>query len=61
MISKTTLLTLLTASLSLVAPVTASSDVLDLTTADFAETLKTYPLVLAEFFAPWVNFPRMPR
>jgi hypothetical protein len=55
MISKTTLFTLLTASLSLVAPVKALSDVLDLTSADFADTLKENDLVLAEFFAPWVE------
>ena len=57
MISKTTLFTLLTASLSLVSPVKALSDVLDLTSADFADTLKENNLVLAEFFAPWVGRP----
>jgi hypothetical protein len=54
MFSKATLLTLLAASLSVISPVAASSDVLDLTTADFDDTLKENPLVLAEFFAPWV-------
>jgi hypothetical protein len=55
MFSKSTWLTLLAASLSIISPVAAASDVLDLTAADFDETLKEYPLVLAEFFAPWVR------
>jgi hypothetical protein len=55
MLSKATLLTLLAASLSIISPVAASSDVLDLTSADFDDTLKENPLVLAEFFAPWVS------
>jgi hypothetical protein len=54
MISKTSLFALLAASLSLLSPVKASSDVIDLTSADFDDTMKENPLVLAEFFAPWV-------
>jgi hypothetical protein len=54
MISKTALFALLTA-LSVISPVAALSDVLDLTAADFDETLAANPLVLAEFFAPWVR------
>lgn len=57
MVSKTSLLSLFAASLSLFSPVKALSDVLDLSTADFDETVKENPLVLAEFFAPWVCFP----
>jgi hypothetical protein len=53
MISKKTLFALLTASFSFVSQVSAS-DVLDLTSADFDDTLQSNPLVLAEFFAPWV-------
>jgi hypothetical protein len=55
MISKTSLLALFFASLSVFSPVKASSDVLDLTSADFDQTIKDNPLVLAEFFAPWVT------
>jgi hypothetical protein len=55
MFSKSTWLTLLAASLSIISPVAAASDVLDLTAADFDDTLKENPLVLAEFFAPWVS------
>ena len=55
MFSKSTWLTLFAASLSIISPVAAASDVLDLTAADFDEALKEYPLVLAEFFAPWVR------
>lgn len=58
MFSKAIWLTLLAASLSIISPVAASSDVLDLTSADFDDTLKENPLVLAEFFAPWVTFCR---
>jgi len=54
MIAKTSLLALLTASLSFLSTVKASSDVLDLTAADFDDTIQNNPLVLAEFFAPWV-------
>ena len=55
MISKYSILTLLTASLSIFSSVNAASDVLELTAADFDDTMKQHPLVLAEFFAPWVN------
>jgi len=55
MISKTSLFALFAASLSLFSPVKAESDVLELTSADFDETMKEHPLVLAEFFAPWVQ------
>jgi hypothetical protein len=48
---------LLTASLSLFPPVRAASDVLDLTDANFDKTLTENPLVLTEFFAPWVAIP----
>jgi hypothetical protein len=54
MLSKAALFTILTATFSIFSPVKASSDVLDLSEADFDETLKTNHLVLAEFFAPWV-------
>jgi len=54
MVSKTSLITLLAASLSLFSPVKALSDVLDLSANDFDDTVKENPLVLAEFFAPWV-------
>ena len=54
MFPKSVLFTLLTASLSLVSQVKAASDVLDLTSSDFDQTLQDNPLVLAEFFAPWV-------
>ena len=57
MVSKTSLLTLFAASLSLFSPVKASSDVLELSTADFDKTVNENPLILAEFFAPWVCFP----
>jgi len=53
MISKRNLFALLAASFSFVSQVSAS-DVLDLTSADFDDTLQANPLVLAEFFAPWV-------
>jgi hypothetical protein len=55
MISKIALFTLLTATLSVISPVAALSDVLDLTAADFDDTLAANSLVLAEFFAPWVR------
>lgn len=55
MISKTSLFALFAASLSLFSPVKGESDVLELTSADFEETMNQYPLVLAEFFAPWVQ------
>jgi hypothetical protein len=54
MISKTALFGLLTVSFSFISPIFAQSDVLDLTAADFDETLSKNSLVLAEFFAPWV-------
>jgi hypothetical protein len=57
MLSKTSLFTLFAASLSLFSPVKASSDVLELSASDFDETVKENPLVLAEFFAPWVSSP----
>jgi hypothetical protein len=55
MISKTSLFALFAASLSLFSPVKATSDVLELTSADFDDTMRENPLVLAEFFAPWVQ------
>lgn len=55
MFSKRTLFVLLAASLSLLSSVSAVSDVLDLNEAEFDVTVKENPLVLAEFFAPWVN------
>lgn len=55
MISKASLFALLASSLSLFSPVKATSDVLELTAADFDATMKEHPLVLAEFFAPWVS------
>ena len=57
MFLKSSLLLFLAASLSVFSPVKASSDVLDLTAADFDDTVKENPLVLAEFFAPWVDHP----
>ena len=57
MVLKSSLFALLAASLSLFSPVKAASDVLELTAADFDETMKENPLVLAEFFAPWVYTP----
>jgi hypothetical protein len=54
MIPKTSLFALLAVSLCAFSPVKAASDVLDLTGADFEDTMKENPLVLAEFFAPWV-------
>ena len=47
MISKTSLFALFAASLSVFSPVKAESDVLDLTAADFEDTMKQNPLVLA--------------
>jgi hypothetical protein len=55
MISKASLFALFAASLSLLSPVKAESDVLELTGVDFEDTMKENPLVLAEFFAPWVH------
>jgi hypothetical protein len=55
MFSKRTFFSLLAASLSLLSSASAQSDVLDLTEADFDNTIKENPLVLAEFFAPWVR------
>ena len=54
MISKFSIFALFAASLSLFSPVKASSDVLELTAADFDDVMRDNPLVLAEFFAPWV-------
>ena len=53
MISKSCLFALFAASLSIFSPVKAS-DVLELTAADFDDVISEHPLVLAEFFAPWV-------
>ena len=53
MFLKSSILLVLAASLCVFSPVKAS-DVLELTAADFDETMKENPLVLAEFFAPWV-------
>ena len=55
MIPKTSLFAVFAASLSLLSLVKAESDVLELTGADFDDTIKENPLVLAEFFAPWVQ------
>jgi len=55
MFLKSSVLLFLATSLSVFTPVKAS-DVLDLTSADFDETVKENPLVLAEFFAPWVYY-----
>jgi len=55
MFGNRTLFGLLAASLSFLASVRAESDVLDLNAADFDATIKENPLVLAEFFAPWVG------
>jgi len=56
MFGNRTLFGLLAASLSFLAGIRAESDVLDLTAADFDATIKENPLVLAEFFAPWVDY-----
>ena len=60
MISKSALFTLFTASLALFSPVRAEeeevhSDVLELTSETFDDAIKEHPLILAEFFAPWVS------
>jgi hypothetical protein len=55
MLLKGQLSALLTVSFWLFVQVTATSDVLDLTSGTFDETMKDNPLVLAEFFAPWVT------
>jgi hypothetical protein len=55
MIPKNLLFAILAVSLCAFSPVKAASDVLDLTGADFEDTMKENPLVLAEFFAPWVH------
>lgn len=55
MFSKRTIFAVVAASLSFFSSVSAdASDVLDLNTAEFDATIKENPLVLAEFFAPWV-------
>ena len=55
MLSKSALFALLTASLALFSQVKAEkSDVIELTADTFDGTIKEHPLILAEFFAPWV-------
>ena len=44
---------LFTAALALLLSVCVASDVLDLTNENFDETLKTNPVILVEFYAPW--------
>jgi hypothetical protein len=58
MISKSALFVLFTASLALFSQASGeegNSDVLELNSETFDAAIKEHPLLLAEFFAPWVR------